>query len=153
TKSAKAYRTPRTPDGVPDLQGVWSMATITPMERPPNLAGKEFFTPEEARQFEKETLDRNNMDRRDGGASADLGGAYNVAWYDRGTRVIEPLRPSLVIDPSDGRIPRIAGQGRGGPPVGAGGGAFDGPESRSLGDRCIVFSAGGPAPPMVPTFY
>ncbi|HSR07536.1 MAG TPA: hypothetical protein VLM42_10320, partial [Bryobacteraceae bacterium] len=58
------YTPPRTPDGQPDLQGVWTNVTITPLERPANLAGKEFFTPAEARQYEKDTVERNNADRR-----------------------------------------------------------------------------------------
>ena len=55
----------RTADGHPDLQGTWSFATLTPMERPANLAGKEFFTEKEAADFEKQTIERNNKDRRE----------------------------------------------------------------------------------------
>ena len=55
---SKNYTPPRTPDGQPDLQGVWTNVTITPLERPANLAGKEFFTAAEARQYEKETVER-----------------------------------------------------------------------------------------------
>jgi len=106
----KKYAPPRTPDGQPDLQGVWTNVTITPLERPADLAGKEFFTPAEASQYEKDTVQNNNADRRDGGAQADLNRAYNDAWYDRGTKVVETLRTSLVIDPPDGRIPRTHGK-------------------------------------------
>ena len=60
----------RTPDGQPDLQGTWSFATVTPLERPNNLANKEFFTEKEAADYEKETLERNNKDRRDGPAES-----------------------------------------------------------------------------------
>ena len=56
---------PRTKDGHPDLQGVWSTATITPLERPAALAGKEFFTAKEADDYEKTFLQNNNRDRRD----------------------------------------------------------------------------------------
>src|SRR6185295_13211502 len=102
----------------------------------------------EARQYEKDTVDRNNADRRDGGAQADLNRAYNDAWYDRGTRVVETLRTSLVIDPPDGRVPRKPGQaalpaGFGRPP--------EGPEDRSLAERCILWPTAGP--PMMPSFY
>jgi hypothetical protein len=146
----KTYKAPRTPDGVPDLQGFWTNVTLTPLARPANLAGKAFFTPEEARQYEKDVVSQNNADRRDGGAQADLGRAYNDAWYDRGTKVVETLRTSLIIDPPDGQIPRKPqaggggrGPGRGGPP--------NGPEDRSLAERCILWGTAGP--PMIPSFY
>src|SRR6059036_3718559 len=61
--AAEKWAQPHTPDGKPDLQGVWSFATITPLERPAELAGKEFFTPQEAVDYERELLKRNNMDR------------------------------------------------------------------------------------------
>jgi hypothetical protein len=150
SQAAKKYNPPHTPDGQPDLQGVWTNITITPLERPANLAGKEFFTPAEARQYEKDTVERNNADRRDGGAQADLSRAYNDAWYDRGTRVVETLRTSLVIDPPDGHIPRIAQQA-----AGTAGGGFgkppEGPEDRALTERCILWPTAGP--PMMPSFY
>jgi len=149
TLAAQKYTPPRTPDGQPDLQGVWTNVTITPLERPANLVGKQFFTPAEARQYEKDTVDRNNADRRDGGAQADLNRAYNDAWYDRGTKVVETLRTSLVIDPPDGRIPR---KDQGAPAVPAGfGRPPEGPEDRSLPERCILWPTAGP--PMMPSFY
>jgi len=67
----------RTPDGQPDLQGIWSYATLTPLERTRELAGKEFFTEKEVADYEKSLLDKNNRDRRDGGAEADLARSYN----------------------------------------------------------------------------
>jgi hypothetical protein len=150
SQAPKNYTPPRSPDGQPDLQGVWTNITITPLERPANLAGKEFFTPAEARQYEKDTVERNNADRRDGGAQADLNRAYNDAWYDRGTRVVETLRTSLIIDPSDGRIPRKEQQGAAPAPAGFGR-PPEGPEDRSLPERCILWPTAGP--PMMPSFY
>jgi len=146
----------RTPDGQPDLQGTWSMATITPFERPANLAGKEFFTPQEAQAFEKATLAQGNMDRRDGTAEADVGRAYNDFWWDRGTKVVWTLRTSLVVDPKDGRIPPMtpAGRQRQQEQRGANsnrGHEFDGPENRPLPERCLVLQGAGP--PITPTAY
>ena len=95
------------PPSTPDIQGIWNFATITPLERPADLAGKEFFTEQEAAQHEKELLARTNMDRRDGGAQADLERAYNDFWWDRGTKVVKTLRTSLIIDPKNGRVPPL----------------------------------------------
>ena len=99
---ASSPKTP--PASQPDLQGTWSFATITPLERPAELAGKEFFTEKEAAEYENEIRKRNNMDRRDGTAEADVGRAYNDFWWDRGTRVVKTRRTSLVIDPPDGLL-------------------------------------------------
>jgi hypothetical protein len=49
----KKWTAPRTPDGQPDIQGIWTNATITTFERPKELAGKEFFTEQEAAEYEK----------------------------------------------------------------------------------------------------
>jgi hypothetical protein len=144
------YTPPRTPDGQPDLQGVWTNITITPLERPANLAGKEFFTATEARQYEKDTAERNNADRRDSDSQADLNRAYNEAWYDRGTKVVETLRTSLIIDPPDGRIPRVPQKAAAAPPGGFGR-PPEGPEDRGLTERCILWPTAGP--PMMPSFY
>jgi hypothetical protein len=149
--STKPWAPPRTPDGQPDLQGIWSYATLTPLERPRELARKEFFTEKEAAEYERSLLDKNNRDRRDGGAEADVGRAYNELWYDSGSHVVKTRRTSLVIDPPDGRIPAFTPEAqkqeaafaedrrrRGGDPA-------DSWEDRSLGERCI--SRGAPKLP------
>src|SRR5437867_2344159 len=144
----------RTPDGQPDLQGTWSLATITPMERPANLAGKEFFTEQEAAAYEKDVVERNNKDRRDGPAESDVGRAYNDFWWDSGTKVVKTRRTSLVIDPKDGKIPpmvpaaRERQQERQAATLGH---EFDGPENRPLPERCLILQGAGP--PMLPTAY
>jgi len=144
----------RTPDGQPDLQGIWSFATITPLERPAELAGKEFFTPKEAADYEQEILKRNNMDRRDGPAETDVRRAYNDFWWDRGTRIVKTRRTSLIIDPPDGKIPPLtaAAKERQKERQNANlGHEFDGPENRPLQERCIIWASTGP--PMMPTAY
>ena len=60
----KAWTLPRTPDGQPDLEGVWNSSTLTPFERPKKFTGKEFFTPQEAEEFAKDELNRVDGDRR-----------------------------------------------------------------------------------------
>jgi hypothetical protein len=139
---------------VPDLQGTWSFATLTPMERPANLAGKEFFTEKEAADYEKQVVDRNNKDRRDGSAESDVGRAYNDFWWDSGTKVVKTRRTSLVIDPTDGRIPAMTAAGRERQTERAAknrGHEFDGPENRPLPERCLILQGAGP--PITPTAY
>jgi len=111
TAPAKAW-TLRTPDGQPDFQGVWSTATLTPLERPPEFAGKEFLTEKEAGEYERQTLAQVNSDRRDGGAEADLRRNYNEFWRDRATQVVASRRTSIVVDPPDGRIPPFTPEAR-----------------------------------------
>jgi len=72
-KTAKAWTPPRTPDGRPDLQGVWSNANVTPFERPSELAGKEFFTPEEAVAFARKAAAAANRNRRGATPEEDVG--------------------------------------------------------------------------------
>src|SRR3954466_7741402 len=92
----KRWITPRTPDGQPDLQGIWTNATITPFERPRELAGKEYFTEQEAAEYEKKVVAANDRDRRSTDPIADVGGAYNEFWFDRGTKVVSTRRTSIV---------------------------------------------------------
>src|SRR5262245_10131806 len=96
--AAKTWTPPRTPWGEPDLQGTFSNRTITPFERPANVAGREFFTREEVAALEKGAQERNGDEGRNKGTRADVERAYNDFWWDRGTKVTTP-RTSLVIDP------------------------------------------------------
>ena len=94
---AQSSNAPRTPWGDPDLQGIWSYASLTPLQRPADLSNREFFTPEEAASRNAAT----SVDRPPQPGSV---GNYNALWFDRGT--IDPsLRTSLIIDPPDGRLP------------------------------------------------
>jgi hypothetical protein len=151
--TSEGWVPPRTPEGVPDLAGIWTNITITTLERPAELANKAFFTKEEAAAYEKKVAEDNNKDRRDGGGEADVLRAYNESWWDRGSKVVPTLRTSLIVDPPDGRIPaltaeaqqaarrRVEAQRR--PP--------NGPEDRGVTERCIVGSNVGP--PMLPASY
>jgi hypothetical protein len=151
----KTWTSPRTPWGDPDLQGLWTNATVTPFERPRELAGKQVLTEEEAAEFEKHTLQTSNADRRKGvGTDADVATAYNEFWYDRGTKVVPTRRTSLVVDPPDGRIPPLTPEAQKRADARAAArrrSPADGPEDRSLAERCLLWSTAGP--PMVPAGY
>ena len=148
-----SWTPPRTPDGQPDLEGVWNSSILTPFERPKEVAGKEFFTPQEAEGFAKAELNRVDGDRRDGGGDADVGRAYNEFWRDRG-KLTPDLRTSMIVDPPDGRVPPLTPQAQkivAARRAANRGHEFDGPENRSLAERCIQVRNAGP--PMIPTNY
>ncbi len=102
----KPWTVPHTPDGQPDLQGIWNNATLTPLERPAEYAGKATLTEAEAVEFEKAELGNVNADRRDGSSVADVNRAYNEFWRDRG-KITPDRRTSLIVDPPDGRVPAL----------------------------------------------
>jgi hypothetical protein len=149
----KTWTAPRAPDGHPDLQGVWSNANLTPFERPKELAGKEFFTEEEAAEFARKAVAQANRDRRGATPEEDVAGAYNEAFFDRGTKVASTLRTSVVIEPADGRVPPLKPEAR---TAGAQRAAIqrrrpEKPQDFSLPVRCILWPTAGP--PMIPGPY
>ncbi len=96
----------RTPDGHPDLQGVWGLSTITPLVRPAEFADKPFLTPQEASAYQARRLAALNLDTSP--ARAGLNGpSVNEFWSERGDLAVVAGRvpTSLVVDPPDGRIP------------------------------------------------
>ena len=148
----KTWNPPRTPDGQPDLQGVWNFSTITPMERPANVTGTE-FTDQEIGERQRQATIAATQDQRSTDPAADVQHAYdNSVWWERGTKVMGNKRTSLLVDPPDGQLP----------PLTPGAEAREaaraktrqhptGPEDFELKDRCIVgFNQG---PPMLPNAY
>ena len=85
-----------------DLQGIWNSASGTPLERPAALKGKEFFTPQEALDWQKRMEAQSRQDGKTTGT-----GTYNDAFWEIGTKPVKTLRTSVVIDPPDGRIPAL----------------------------------------------
>jgi len=98
---SESWSPPRTAEGQPDLQGIWTNATITPFERPAELADKPFLTEQEAAAYEARVVGaRTDAAPRPGDV-----GNYNQVWFDQGTTVVKTRRTSLVVDPPDGRVP------------------------------------------------
>lgn len=87
----------RTPWGDPDISGMWSYASLTPLQRPERLGEKEFYTPEEAAQIFANT--QQDVADRPGDV-----GSYNYQWFDRG-EISADFRTSLIVEPSNGRLP------------------------------------------------
>ncbi len=163
---------PRLADGRPDLQGVWDFRTLTPLERPEERAGQPRLTPEEAAAIEIAEAQRaSEADRVPAVRTESLpaGGSfvsYNDFWNDRGARVVDDRRTSLIVDPPDGRLPSprpgarqqlaVAGDdgaARSDHPVRflVGGIGLNGPEDRGLAERCLLgFNTGPPIVPVAP---
>tara|TARA_B100002003_G_scaffold240084_1_gene260213 strand:+ start:633 stop:1604 length:972 start_codon:yes stop_codon:yes gene_type:complete len=148
----------RTPDGLPDVSGIFTFRTLTPFQRPNQFEGRETLNAEEAATFEASERTRQNRDLFDPELGAnnyrprEEGGvlSYNEFWYERGVELTSDKRTSLVIDPPDGRLPprvprprdpereqlsREESIAR----------RYESYENRSSGDRCLMgFNAGPP---------
>ena len=152
---ALAQAPPRTSWGHADLQGIWDFRTITPLQRPEDAP--EFLTEEEAATLEQDAVDRNNRlweaEARRTEVGANVGG-YNKFWMDTGTKPIETRRTSLVVDPTNGRLPELSSSGQERADARReylGEHGADSYTDRNTSDRCIVgFNAG---PPITPLAY
>ncbi len=176
---------PRMPDGHPDLQGTYDLATLTPIERQagtPLVIGDE-----DARKIERQAAARKQYGdtplKRDrpappvggdgsAGPAGNVGG-YNTFWIDAGslmTVVDGRKRASILIDPPDGRIPAMTPQARQrmarnanrptsdqtareDDPGFEGNGAYDDPERRPLGERCLMGFGSTSGPPVLPNYF
>lgn len=168
---AKLWTMRRTADGRPDLQGIWSNATITPLERPQGVANL-VLSEAEAARLEKMTADRVERLGQDSdpnrpappqggdgstGAAGNVGG-YNNFWLDPGERVAVvdgQRRSSLIIDPPDGRVPPQTAEARARTQERlktiVGRGQYDHPEFRPLAERCLL--SFGPTTPLIPNYF
>jgi hypothetical protein len=162
---AASYTVPRLADGAPDLQGNWTNATATPMERSSDLGTRRGYTEAEAAAIQKREMDKVAADAEPAkpdavavaGALPPVGN-YNLFWTERGmstTKIDGEYRTSIIIDPPNGRIPPITPEAmhrRAASRVKTQGMA-DGPEQRSLGERCILSFGSSAGPPMLPSMY
>jgi hypothetical protein len=160
-------RAPRTADGHPDLQGIWTSATITPLERPDEFGGRRALTVEETARLEnaEASLVSNSAKPTDleqalPGDCKDFGRGcgYNNFWLDRGLQVVTidgEKRTSLLIDPPDGKIPPLTAERRQHMAARAQQirQNYDGPEARPLGERCLLAFGSSSGPPMLPVLY
>ena len=153
---AKAYTPPKNADGVPDLQGIWSMLTNVPLERPANLGAKEFYTPEElAAQAQRAAAGgRAAAAPTQPGTTADVHYDLSQFGLDRGhATVASSNRTSLIVGP-EGKVPPLLAEAQKRQQERA---AFqrehqwDGPETRPLTERCILWASEGP--PMLAPGY
>lgn len=167
---------PRTPDGRPDLQGYWTTQTFTPLERPEHLAGKEFFTEEEAASLQRaltaegvdpsarELLyieDRDELERYKFQGKRRSDERHHIH-YDNEIwlRTPEPKglssrRTSLITDPPNGQFPPLTPRGAARAAAAAAArrspSAFDSHETRPLTERCFAWPHEGP--PIMPPSY
>ncbi len=151
-QSPNATTAPRTPWGQPDLQGVWDFAILTPMERPAALAGKETLTDEDVASIVAQSAQLTQFLSERGVAGAT--GTYDEFWFDFGTDVSADRRTSLVVDPTNGRIPPLtptAQERMAARRAYLGDHPADSWEDRNIAERCILgFNTG---PPMAPSAY
>jgi hypothetical protein len=175
--SAYAAATPRTVDGLPDLEGTWTNASLTRLERPAEYGNRSVLTQKEAGALEKKNQDLVTLGNKptDPKASvkdlpADCSDGrgnncnYNAAWTDPGTTVMrvhgEP-RSSFITYPDNGRIPGFTPEAiangsavrRYSPPLPAGMSQNDNPETRALGERCLTSFGYSAGPVMLPLLY
>ena len=151
----RAYTSPRTPDGQPDLQGYWTNSTYMPLERP-NGVTKEFYTPEEAAEREKSQAQREGAQTTPG-TTEDVHYDFSQFALDRSqTTLSRSLRTSIIYDPPNGRIPPLTEEGKRrtadrAEAARALGGRWDSAPSNQLDDRCMIMRGSGP--PMMDAGY
>ncbi|MDP3518886.1 MAG: hypothetical protein Q8S94_17155 [Pseudohongiella sp.] len=167
TSAFSQYEAPRLPNGQPDLQGVWSNKTLTPLTRDRALGDARQLTTEQVAAKEGaqaafvEAEYAPSDPNREAGAGAQGGNdgntedGYNEFWKEEGDRIQMingEYRSSIIIEPANGQIPFIPDRSlRRRLPEGLS--ANDGPEGRPLAERCLLSFGNHSGPPMLPVMY
>ena len=162
--ASRHYQAPRLADGTPDLQGVWTNQTATPMERAVELGTRRAFTDAEAAAISKAAIAAVEADARpsdpdkqiEAAASLPPVGNYNLFWTDRGMSVAQidgEYRTSMIIEPLNGRVPPLTEAAQQRMAATKFGRSNDGPEGRALGERCLLSFGYSSGPPMLPVMY
>jgi hypothetical protein len=174
-ESAGKTAIPRNAEGKPEFGGFWTHETITPLERPASYGDRNVMNAQEVNAAEKFASDhRENADaptdpklkvqdlpKDCGYGFSGTNCGYNNFWVDRGEKVLrikgEP-RASILTQPSNGRMPAMLPEARKrmaatNAAFRKGAGPVDGPELRSLGERCILSFGSNGGPPMLPNMY
>lgn len=157
------YEPPRTPEGRPDFEGTWTNASITTLQRHPRYDSL-VLTPEEVVEATRDhpqnvrqaTDDNLQAGELLDGSDLEMGRGYNAFWIDPGTsfgRVRGEYRTSWIIDPEDGRIPWSDEGQQLRQDFYQNWRSNDGPEGRSLGERCLIGFGGTGGPPMLNVLY
>jgi hypothetical protein len=165
--SAQDWSIPRTPEGTPDMQGIWTNASQTPLVRPAEFGEKGFLTADEATEQMQKWRDQYNQLGQDidpergppTDGNSDFG--YNSFWWDPRDAAVEingQFRTSIIISPANGQIPYIGGERadnslRSQWRAREGVEPYDAPELRPLAERCLLTFSSGSGPPMMPTLY
>ena len=143
TPAAKSWKAPRTPDGAPDIQGIWSNSTLTPLERPKGLGAKEFYTEQEFAELSRRVREGKVGDEADIGAAAEQTLRYDLSLYGfdiTKATFASNRRTSLIVGP-EGVVPPMLPQARKRNAERAAknkGHEFDSYENRPLQERCIL---------------
>ena len=163
------WTAPRTPAGRPDLQGIWTTQTFTPLERPDRFTGQEFLTEEEAAQltelltaqgvdplrrgaFAQALAEEDAEKRRDATVQDDPTHYDNATWLrTQRPKGLSSRRTSLIVDPPDGSIPPRTSEGRQRAAARRELRGYDSYANRPLSERCLVWPHEGP--PMLPPPY
>ena len=167
--AVERWTAPRTPDGRPDLQGIWTTQTFTPLQRPDRFAGQELLTEEEAAQL-TELLTAQGVDplrrgafaqalaeedadkRRDTTVQADPTHYDNSMWLRTSTpKGLSSRRTSLIVDPPDGRIPSRTAEAQQRAAARRELSGYNSYATRPLAERCLVWAQEGP--PRLPPPY